>query len=85
MQEYHELTDKKLQHTLTGAESARLREIRDEIAEIDSRRPKPDTWNIQERKLREEFEQLRATGEALPNVFRKVVAHAGLDAGPVKS
>ncbi len=67
MQEYHALTDEKLRRTLTAAEAVRLQEIRNEIADIDRQRPKPDTWDIQAQKLRAELAQLRAEVDALPD------------------
>ena len=69
MREYHLLTDKKLRRTLIPAEAARLQEIRDEIAAIDSRCSTPDTWDIQAQHLREELARLRAEVEALPDAL----------------
>ena len=67
MREYHALTDKKLNRTIIPAESIRLQEIRCAIAEINSRQPRPNTWDIQAQKLREELAQIRAEVEALPD------------------
>ena len=62
------MVDKELSNTLTAAEAARFQEIRDEIDEIDRQRPRPDIWDIQHQKLRDELAQLRAEIEALPDL-----------------
>ncbi|HLK56966.1 MAG TPA: hypothetical protein VKU00_10395 [Chthonomonadaceae bacterium] len=67
LQEYHALTDKKFKSTLTVAEAERLQAIRNEIAELDKQRPRPDTWDRQAEQLRQELAQLRAEIEALPD------------------
>ena len=67
MREYHALTDKKLDRIITPAGSIRLQEIRCAIAETDAQQPRPDTWDIQAQKLREELAQIRAEVEVLPD------------------
>lgn len=66
--EYHALVDKKMRRTITELEAARLQEIREKIDEIDRQRPRPDIWDIQHQKLRDELAQLRAEIEALPDL-----------------
>ena len=73
MQEYHALTDKKLCRAITPAESVRLQEIRCAIAEIDVRQPRPNMYDIQTQRLREELAQIRAEVEALPDMTPVVV------------
>ncbi len=67
MQEYDALTDKKLRRTITPHERIHLQEVRNQIAAIDEQRPKPDNWDIQSQKLRQELAQLRAEVDALPD------------------
>ena len=67
IREYDALTDKKLRRTITPSERTRLQEVRDEIAAIDEQRLRPDTWDVQAQKLRQELAQLRAEVDALPD------------------
>lgn len=67
MGEYDRLTDKKLHRTITPDERTRLQEVRNQIAAIDEQRSRPDTWDFQAQKLRQELALLRAEVEALPD------------------
>lgn len=64
--EYKMLVDKKFQTSLTREETDRLEDLRAEIDAIESQRSRPDNWDIQHQKLREELEQILAEAESLP-------------------
>ena len=67
MIEYDALIEKKLDGTITAEERLRLKEVRAQINTLDSQRLRPDVWDIQTEKLREEIVQLRTEVESLPD------------------
>ena len=69
MGEYNTLIDKKLRRTITTAERKRLQEVRNQIAAIDAERHRPDIWEVQSQKLRQELAELRAEVESLPDAI----------------
>jgi len=67
LEEYRSLVKKELNGTMTLDEAVRYAAVREQINAIDCQRSRPDTWDIQRAKLREELAQIRSEVEALPD------------------
>jgi hypothetical protein len=59
LQEYRTLTAKRRNASLTSEEAEQLEEVKAQINAIDAARPRPDVWDKQSERLRQEMAEIR--------------------------